>query len=515
MKPLLTTSLDSFLGPSPAYYKTLILAFLLINPLLFALSPFAAGWALVIEFIFTLAMALRCYPLQAGGLLALEAIVLGMASPAQVYAELQHNLPVVLLLIFMVAGIHFMRELLLAVFTRLITRIRSKIWLALAFCLAGALLSAFLDALTVIAVVIGVASGFYAVYHHAVSAPGTPLNETPSREDLDTFRAFLRSLLMHTGVGTALGGICTLVGEPQNLIIAHQAGWGFAEFAWRMLPVSLPCLTLGLITCALLEKSGWFGYGARLPHSIALLLQEHAESVRRNRTPKERWALMVQALAAVWLITGLALHLAEVGLIGLSVLVLITAATGITEEHRLGHAFQESLPFTALLTVFFVIVAVISHLQLFAPVTQYVLSFAGQEQLGRLFLANGLLSMVSDNVFVGTIYITEMAEALRQGQISREQFDLLAVAINVGTNLPSIATPNGQAAFLFLLTSSLAPLVRLGYGRMVWMALPYTLIIGMASLILVMYALPPATRLMTEHGLIGPSSASPSMPQRH
>ncbi len=44
--------------------------------------------------------------------------------------------------------------------------------------------------------------------------------------------------------------------------------------------------------------------------------------------------------------------------------------------------------------------------------------------------------------------------------MSREHFDTLAVAINTGTNLPSVATPNGQAAFLFLLTSSIAPLVR-------------------------------------------------------
>ena len=54
--------------------------------------------------------------------------------------------------------------------------------------------------------------------------------------------------------------------------------------------------------------------------------------------------------------------------------------------------------------------------------------------------------------------------------MTREQFDALAVAINTGTNIPSVATPNGQAAFLFLLTSTLAPLIRLGYGRMVWMA---------------------------------------------
>jgi len=37
------------------------------------------------------------------------------------------------------------------------------------------------------------------------------------------------------------------------------------------------------------------------------------------------------------------------------------------------------------------------------------------------------------------------------------------------------ATPNGQAAFLFLLTSALAPLIRLGYMQMLWMAPPYTI----------------------------------------
>jgi NhaB family Na+:H+ antiporter len=60
----------------------------------------------------------------------------------------------------------------------------------------------------------------------------------------------------------------------------------------------------------------------------------------------------------------------------------------------------------------------------------------------------------------------------------RRSFDQLAVAINTGTNMPSVATPNGQAAFLFLLTSALAPLIRLSYGRMVIMALPYTLVLG-------------------------------------
>ena len=66
--------------------------------------------------------------------------------------------------------------------------------------------------------------------------------------------------------------------------------------------------------------------------------------------------------------------------------------------------------------------------------------------------------------------------------ITRQEFDHLAVAINTGTNLPSVATPNGQAAFLFLLTSALAPLIRLSYGRMVIMALPYTVVMGATGL---------------------------------
>lgn len=40
-----------------------------------------SAWVLVGEFIFTLAMALKCYPLQPGGLLVLEALLLGLATP--------------------------------------------------------------------------------------------------------------------------------------------------------------------------------------------------------------------------------------------------------------------------------------------------------------------------------------------------------------------------------------------------------------------------------------------------
>ncbi|WP_232210412.1 sodium/proton antiporter NhaB [Nitrococcus mobilis] len=482
----------NFLGQAPNWYKLTIIGFLITNPvLLSATGPYVTGWALVLEFIFTLAMALKCYPLQPGGLLLLEATGIGLTSPEQIYHEALQNFPVILLLMFMVAGIYFLRDLLLITFTRILLGVRSKSQLALLFCGVSAILSAFLDALTVTAVIITVAGGFYAVYHRAVSgqryahehdrADDTAV-DGEHRIDLERFRAFLRSLMMHGAIGTALGGVMTLVGEPQNLLIGHIMGWQFIDFFLRMAPVAIPVFISGLIMCIALERCGWFGYGATLPPAVRRILEEFEATEHARRGHLELAMLIVQALAALLLVLALSLQLAEVGLIGLAVIILATAFNGITEEHRLGHAFEEALPFTALLVVFFGVVAVIHQQHLFTPILHWALAFQGNLQQVVLFLASGLLSMISDNVFVATIYIDEIKAAFDAGQLSVEQFNHLAVAINTGTNIPSIATPNGQAAFLFLLTSTLAPLIRLSYGRMLWMALPYTIVLGTTAL---------------------------------
>lgn len=295
----------NFLGNSPQWYKLSIIAFLVLNPLaLWSLGPVVASWMLVGEFIFALAMALKCYPLLPGGLLVVEALLLDLATPQAVYEELQHNFPVILLLMFMVAGIYFMKDLLLLLFSRLLLDVHSKTLLALMFCLLAAFLSAFLDALTVTAVIISVCLGFYAVYHRVASGTHADDEYSPhsdseiagsNREDLDTFRAFLRSLLMHAAVGTALGGVCTLVGEPQNLLIGHEAGWHFKDFFLRVAPVSMPVLAAGLLTCVLLEKLRWFGYGAELPDNVRRILAEFAHEEGTRRTQSQRLALMVQA----------------------------------------------------------------------------------------------------------------------------------------------------------------------------------------------------------------------------
>ncbi len=481
---------ENFLGNSPEWYKLTIILFLMLNPVLVVFDPFIAGWVLVLEFIFTLAMALKCYPLQPGGLLAVEAIVLGLATPEMVFHEAEVNFPVIMLLMFMVAGIYFLREMLLFTFTKILLGVRSKVLLSLLFSFTAAFLSAFLDALTVTAVIITVAAGFFGVYHKIASGKKFDHDHDPTtddqvvelhREDLENFRAFLRSLMMHGAVGTALGGVTTLVGEPQNLLIAEVMDWEFVEFFLKMAHISMPVLVVGLLTCILLEVTGIFGYGTRLSPRVREVLVEFDRAMAAQRTKQETMAIAVQAVVALVLILALGLHLAEPGVVGLLVIVLATALNGVTEEHRIGHAFEEALPFTALLVVFFAIVAVIHAQHLFSPVIHFVMTFEGKTQEALFFMANGVLSMISDNVFVATVYIGEVNQMFQAGEISREQFDALAVAINTGTNIPSVATPNGQAAFLFLLTSALAPLIRLSYGRMVIMAFPYTITMSIAG----------------------------------
>ncbi len=483
---------NNFLGSSANWYKNLIITFLFSNPIIYFIllntnldAGFILGWIILGQFIVTLAMALECYPLQPGGLIAIQSVILGLTTSKHVYQEVVLNLKVILLLVFMVAGIYFMKDFLLFIFTKLLINVKNKKLLSLLFLISAAVLSAFLDALTVTAVLIAVAVGFFTLYQENKSSLETDDLDTETEE----FKRFLRNLLMHGAVGTALGGVSTIVGEPQNLLIGSVADWDFIEFFIRMLPVSLPVFIFGIFTCYLIEKFKIVGYGAELSPKIRDIINDFGAREDAARTSSQKTKLLIQFLVALILIFALAFNVAAVGLIGLMVIILLTAFNGVIQEHQLGKAFEEALPFTALLVVFFVIVAVIHDQHLFSPVINYVLTLNFDLQVPMFFLANGILSMISDNVFVATIYISEVKNAFDTGVIDRNQFDLLAIAINTGTNLPSVATPNGQAAFLFLLTSSIAPLINLSYLRMIIMALPYTFVLTAVGLYSVIYFL--------------------------
>ncbi|MBI5007973.1 MAG: sodium/proton antiporter NhaB [Nitrosomonadales bacterium] len=482
---ILRTLANSFLGHTPVWYKQAIVASLLLNVVAyFVLGPLLTGWLILAEFIFTLAMALKCFPLQPGGLLALQAVALGLTDTHAIYHEVEHGLPVLLLVIFMVAGVHFLRGMLYRMISHILLGIRSRVTLNMVIIVVVSVFSAFLDALTILAVLVAVSLGFYEVYHRVVSSKG--YHEDPDltddyvdelhRADLEQFRAVLRSMLMHGAIGTAIGGVCTLVGEPENIVIGTEAGWNFMEFFRQVAPSSLPTLFAGFAVCWVIERNKWFGYGAELPAGVRQVLIDEDRRLRANHTARDRMMLVAQGIVAILMVLALAFHIAEIGLIGLAVIVVVSSISGVTDEHHVAEAFMPGLPFASLLVVFYVIVAMIGSLNMFAPVIQWVLTLEDKMQVFMIFVTNGALSAISDNVFVAAIYMKELKAAFDAGLTSRELFDAQSVAVVMGTGIPSMSTPNGQAAFLYLLTSQIAPLVRLGYGRMLWMALPYAIV---------------------------------------
>ena len=122
-----------FLGDSPNWYKNTIIAFLVINPIiLLAFKLNEPKWKFycwldnfIRIYIYTCFSA-EVLPLQPGGLIAIQALFLGLTNPYSLLHEIEHNLEVILLLVFMVAGIYFMKNLMLTIFTKLLLTVKSK-----------------------------------------------------------------------------------------------------------------------------------------------------------------------------------------------------------------------------------------------------------------------------------------------------------------------------------------------------------------------------------------------------
>jgi NhaB family Na+:H+ antiporter len=138
---MLALAYKEFLGNSPLWFKNIILLFLVVClPLKLIVGTTVLGWMFIAMFILTLAMALKCYPLQSGGLIAIAILALGLTTPETVWYEIKQNLSVLALLIFMVSFIYFMKPLLSFVFARIIVGVHNKVALSLLFSVMAAFL---------------------------------------------------------------------------------------------------------------------------------------------------------------------------------------------------------------------------------------------------------------------------------------------------------------------------------------------------------------------------------------
>ncbi len=121
-----------FSWPVPDWYKLALIIVLIVNPLVFTsirLLPAGCWW-----WNLSLPSPWRSrYPLLPGGLLAIEAVMIGMTSPEHVREEIASNLEVLPAADVHGGGDLFMKQLLLFIFTRLLLGIRSKMLLSLSF----------------------------------------------------------------------------------------------------------------------------------------------------------------------------------------------------------------------------------------------------------------------------------------------------------------------------------------------------------------------------------------------
>jgi len=240
-----------------------------------------------------------------------------------------------------------------------------------------------------------------------------------------------------------------MVGEPQNLLIATKLGWSFSGFFLNCSVISIPVAVAGLIACPLLEAVKFPGFGYALPDRAYEAIVKDYEERFAKMSRQAGYLYITQALVAVLLILALAFHLAQIGLIGISLIIILSAFKGQTKEHDFAEAFNNAMPFVCLIVVFFAVLAVVHDQNLITPLIHWVFLFSGKAQLMALYFVNGTLSLISDNVFIASIFINEIEQAHNQGVFSKQWYDKLAVIVNMGTNVPAVATPNGRPLFCF------------------------------------------------------------------
>ena len=435
--------------------KIAIVAILISNFFIhYFFGDFVVSAFIVAEFIAALTLSSKIYPLLSGGLLFMQFLFMGLL-PGEVYwLEIEHNIALTLLLVFVVTGVDFLQKLLMTIFSGLIMGIKNLTSLCITFSVFAAVFSANMDALTVTAVMMTITTSMLAAIMIIIEVKKAGYISDTEEEQ---FRAFLYGLMMSGLIGTMLGGMLTMIGEPQNYDIAKKNGWGMSEFFFRMIPIGAPVFIVGICALGWSVKKKKFGYGVEMPTRIRTSLEEHFNFEKAKMTMKEKFPIFVQMVVLFFFVYQLFSHQYELAVVGLFLIILIAVFTGINSEHTIAHKFVEAMGFVAVLMTFYGLVALINHHQVFTGVVEVIMEIEDQRfKAVAISAAAGAKSILSDNVLVELIWMTELDKLLLSSSITPWEHDYYSIALNAGTNVPSILTPNGSAPFLFFFLSSLA-----------------------------------------------------------
>lgn len=147
---------------------------------------------------------------------------IGMILFSYMMYEIEVNFEVFLLLVFMVVGIYFMKDLFMFLFIKLVIKVKNKFIFLLLFIFVLVFFFVFFDVFMVVVVIISVGFGFYFIYYKVVLGKEFYLDYDYisddgvydlGRNDLEDFCVFFCNFMMYLVVGIVLGGVMMMVGE--------------------------------------------------------------------------------------------------------------------------------------------------------------------------------------------------------------------------------------------------------------------------------------------------------------
>ena len=97
--------------------------------------------------------------------------------------------------------------------------------------------------------------------------------------------------LLGLATGANIGSVMTITGNPQNIIIGHMSGWGWAPFALRMAPIGLICLVIDWCVLSLL-------YRRALAHVEIQSQEDHGKPVLHRRTAVKSMSALLCLIGA-------------------------------------------------------------------------------------------------------------------------------------------------------------------------------------------------------------------------
>ncbi len=276
---------------------------------------------------------------------------------------------------------------------------------------------------------------------------------------------FLVALAMSANIGSVM----TVIGNPQNMLIANYSGWTYLQFALAMVPVGLAGLA------ALIVILAWF-YAPQLravAHSAGAPAAAGASSAIEQpaELPLDRGLLVKTLVVLAGVLLGFVVigDLPLVAMTGAVVLLLIAG------RHPTGILARVDWVLLAFFAGLFIVVRGLEATGLVAKLAEAVRPLYGQT-LGQQLAVFSVVTVVASNVVSNVPFVVLAREVVPTLLEPNLMWLVLSMASTFAGNL---TIPGSVATLIVLETARRGPApreARIGYYEFLRVGIPVTLI---------------------------------------